>query len=145
CFTSFRAYAVSCEHVPHSTPILPTVGHSVTVALTAFASLTMGCCGSRQVSLTGATTAQCDARLLVPRTWFLIPLTQPVFCCGLLYSVLVTVSESRYFSGSAATCLIASVSDSALTAQVLVILKYFTFSLHLLSRERPCSCSPQLV
>ena len=34
-FTSFLAYAVSCVPVPHSTPILPTVGHRVTVALTA--------------------------------------------------------------------------------------------------------------
>jgi hypothetical protein len=37
-FTSFLAYAVSCVPVPHSTPILPTVGHRVTVVLTASCS-----------------------------------------------------------------------------------------------------------
>jgi hypothetical protein len=52
-------------------------------------------------------------------------LPQLLFVCGFLYSVLVTVSESRYFSGSATTSFSASASDSALTAQDLVILKYF--------------------
>src|SRR5688572_10127368 len=52
-------------------------------------------------------------------------LPHPVFTCGLLYSVLVTVSESRYLAGSAAISFTASDSSSALTAQVLVILKYF--------------------
>jgi hypothetical protein len=64
--------------------------------------------------------------LFAPSNCSLTALPQPVFGCALLYSVLVTVSESRYFTGSAAISLIASCSDSAFTAQVLVILKYFT-------------------
>src|SRR4029453_1118791 len=64
--------------------------------------------------------------LFAPSNCSLTAVPQPVFGCALLYSVLVTVSESRYFTGSAAISLIASSSDSAFTAQVLVILNYFT-------------------
>src|SRR5260370_37321803 len=70
---------------------------------------------------------QTSYRLLFdPSSCSLAAVAQPLFVCGFLYSVLVTVSESRYFTGSAAMSLIVSASDSALTAQVLVILKYFT-------------------
>src|SRR5687767_10834010 len=60
-----------------------------------------------------------------PKTWALTACPQPVFDCGRLYSVLVTVSASKYSLGFSAMSLSASSSVSALTAQVRVILKYF--------------------
>src|SRR4029453_7180145 len=83
-----------------------------------------------------------------PSNWVRNPFAQPpAFCCGFLYSVLVTDSESRYLSGSAAICLIASASvavSSTLTTQDFVILKYFTCTTPSLSGNSAApGCQPE--